>query len=248
MPIAMFEDFSILPPVESPLGSYWLVIVIDPNLCEDLGVFVRTMWETENLKSCLVSAWLGRPKGAQKIQYVTLSDWIQELLPLPPHQSTHFSRQYKCKSYNLLGLCGLWLIAAECLYKMMLWKVTGSLSPADCQDLNSMHEGMSWLMYTLWRATIILGLFKTQSWDCCLKERLDALPNLNPYDLLTPPLDAFEKKGTFPSCWVSLFTLLIFNSVVGLGHVFKNNPNQGLRIQVAESVGGTILQWAHVCV
>lgn len=239
MPIAMFEDFSILPPVESPLGSYWLVIVINPNLHEDLRVFIRTMWETENLKSCLVSAWLGRPKSAQKIQYATLSDWIQELLPLPLHQSMHFSRQYKCKSYNLLGLCGLWLIAAECLYKMMLWKVIGSLSPPDCQDLNSMHEEMSWLMYTLWRTTIILGLFKTQNWDCCLKEQLDALPNLDLYDLLIPP---------FPSCWVSLFKLLIFNSAVFLGHVFKNNPNQGLRIQVAESVGGTILQWGNVCV
>lgn len=71
-------------------------------------------------------------------------------------------------------------------------------------------------MYTLWRATIILGLFKTQSWDSCLKEQLDALPNLDLYDLLIPPLNAFEKKGTFPSCWVSLFKLLIFNSSLNI--------------------------------
>lgn len=73
-------------------------------------------------------------------------------------------------------------------------------------------------------------------------------PNLDLYDLLIPPRNALERKGAFPSCWVSLFKLLIFNSAVVLGHIFKNNPNQGLRIQVAESVGGTILQWGNVCV
>lgn len=71
-------------------------------------------------------------KNIQEIQYVTLSDWMQELLPLPAHQSTTSppTHQYKCKSYNLLGLCGLRLIAANCLYKMMLRKVTGSVSSA----------------------------------------------------------------------------------------------------------------------
>lgn len=66
------------------------------------------------------------------------------------HPPTH---QYKCKSYNLPGLCGLWLIAANCLHKTTLRKVTGSLSSASLprpklqergEHLNRMFSVVCW--------------------------------------------------------------------------------------------------------
>lgn len=60
----LFNNVSALLILVSSLDSYLFVIVIDPNLHKDLWDFIRTKCEIEK-KSCLVTAWPGRPKGGK---------------------------------------------------------------------------------------------------------------------------------------------------------------------------------------
>lgn len=95
--------------------------------------------------------------------------WLQPRQP-PWHQSTYFACQYKCKSHNVEGGVD-YDLAVDCLCKMMLWKVNGSLNSGNCQNRNREHEAMSWLVCTMSGATA--GPFPdVQSWERCIGEQL----------------------------------------------------------------------------
>ncbi len=113
--LAMLERAKLFSNVPAPRilvssrSSYRLVIAIDPSLHKNLWDFIRTTCETEKKLSAFSLAREKKkaPRWSNMSFYLTVSRSRPRQPPL--HQSSHSSRQYKCKSYNLERLCGLWL-------------------------------------------------------------------------------------------------------------------------------------------